>query len=119
MNTVENLARPLPPGYAETKKHLREGTVLTKSQLIAAVARQTGVPAAQVTQVLDALCATVADRLSAGEKVTVAGFGRFEMRSRQAKAYTNPKTKQSVRLEPSTIPGFKASGLLKQRLAGK
>ena len=92
---------------------------MTKSQLIAAVSQETGVPAAQVAQVLDAMCGTVADQLAAGEKVTIAGFGRFEMRRRQAKAYTNPKTKQSLRLAPSAIPGFKASGLLKQRLAGK
>lgn len=92
---------------------------MTKSQLIAAIARQTGVPASEVGQVLDAMCATVAEQLAAGEKVTIAGFGRFEMRRRQAKAYTNPKTKQSVRLAPSSIPGFKASGLLKQRLTEK
>lgn len=92
---------------------------MTKSQLIATVAQQTDVPAPQVARVLDAVCGTVADQLAAGDKVTIAGFGRFEMRRRQAKAYTNPKTKQSVRLAPSSIPGFKASGLLKQRLTGK
>lgn len=92
---------------------------MTKSQLIAAVARQTGISVPEVSQVLDALCNTVAGQLAAGGKVTIAGFGRFEMRQRQAKAYTNPKTKQSLRLAPSSIPGFKASGLLKQQLTGK
>ena len=50
------------------------------------------------------------------EKVTIAGFGRFEMRPRKPKAYTNPKTKVSSRLESTSIPGFKASGRFKQKL---
>ena len=62
----------------------------------------------------------IADCLRADEKVTIAGFGRFEMRPRKPKAYTNPKTKVSSRLESTSIPGFKASGRFKQKLeAGK
>jgi len=42
------------------------------------------------------------------------------MRPRKPKAYTNPKTKVSSRLESTSIPGFKASGRFKQKLeAGK
>ena len=52
----------------------------------------------------------IADCLRADEKVTIAGFGRFEMRPRKPKAYTNPKTKVSSQLESTSIPGFKASG---------
>ena len=41
-------------------------------------------------------------------------------RPRKPKAYTNPKTKVSSRLESTSIPGFKASGRFKQKLeAGK
>ena len=49
--------------------------------------------------------------------MTIAGFGRFEMRPRKPKAYTNPKTKVSSRLESTAIPGFKASGRFKQKTA--
>lgn len=38
------------------------------------------------------------------------------MRPRKPKAYTNPKTKVSSRLESTSIPGFKASGRFKQKL---
>ena len=58
----------------------------------------------------------IADCLRADEKVTIAGFGRSEMRPRKPKAYTNPKTKVSSRLESTSIPGFKASGRFKQKL---
>ena len=52
-----------------------------------------------------------------GDKVTIAGFGRFEMRERQTKNFTNPKTKVTSKLEPTAIPGFKASGRLKDKVA--
>ena len=84
---------------------------MTRSQMIETVARKTGFTEAQVETTMDALFDQIAD-----EKVTIAGFGRFEMRPRKPKAYTNPKTKVSSRLESTSIPGFKASGRFKQKL---
>ncbi len=89
---------------------------MTRSQLIAKVARQTGTPVAQVENILSTMIDDIIDSLMQGEKVTIAGFGRFEMRDRKTKAYTNPKTKVSSRLAPTSIPGFKASGLMKQKI---
>lgn len=90
---------------------------MTRSQLITKLARQTGVSTTQVECVLDALVDEIVTSLQQGDKVTIAGFGRFEMRDRKTKAYTNPKTKEASQLEPTSIPGFKASGLMKQRIA--
>ncbi len=92
---------------------------MTRSQLIAKVARQTGMPLAQVENVLATMIDDIIESLQQGDKVTIAGFGRFEMRDRKTKAYTNPKTKVSSQLQPTSIPGFKASGLMKQRIAEK
>lgn len=92
---------------------------MTRSQLIAKIARQTGLPVAQVENVLSVMVDDVIEALAQDEKVTIAGFGRFEMRDRKTKAYTNPKTKVSSQLQPTSIPGFKASGLMKQRIATK
>ena len=86
---------------------------MTRSQMIETVARKTGFTEAQVETTMDALFDQI---LRADEKVTIAGFGRFEMRPRKPKAYTNPKTKVSSRLESTSIPGFKASGRFKQKL---
>lgn len=90
---------------------------MTRSQMIATVAEKTGYSTQQVENTMDALFDQIAVCLKADEKVTIAGFGRFEMRPRKPKAYTNPKTKVSSRLESTSIPGFKASGRFKQKLA--
>ncbi len=89
---------------------------MTRSQIITAMAKKTETPEAQVERILDAFCDQVTECLKNNEKVTIAGFGRFEMRPRKPKAYTNPKTKVSSQLESTVIPGFRASGRLKEKL---
>jgi len=92
---------------------------MTKSELIAKVAKQTGISASNTENVLNAFVENIIDSLKTGESVTIAGFGRFEMRQRKTKAYTNPKTKTKSQLQPTSIPGFKASGQMKQRISSK
>ena len=74
---------------------------MTRSQMIETVARKTGFTEAQVETTMDAMFDQIADCLRADEKVTIAGFGRFEMRPRKPKAYTNPKTKVSPASRPA------------------
>ena len=89
---------------------------MTRSQLITKVANDTGISAVEVEKIMDGIFGTIGDVLKAGDKVTIAGFGRFEMRERQTKNFTHPKTKVTSQLEPTAIPGFKASGRLKEKV---
>ena len=89
---------------------------MTRSQLITKVANDTGISAVEVEKIMDGIFGTIGDVLKAGDKVTIAGFGRFEMRERQTKNFTNPKTKVTSQLEPTAIPGFTASGRLKEKV---
>lgn len=84
---------------------------MTRSQMIETVARKTGFTEAQVETTMDALFDQIADCLRADEKVTIAGFGRFEMRPRKPKAYTNPKTKVSSRLSPPPSPASRPAAV--------
>ena len=56
---------------------------MTRSQLITKVANDTGISAVEVEKIMDGIFGTIGDVLKAGDKVTIAGFGRFEMRERQ------------------------------------
>ena len=73
---------------------------MTRSQLITKVANDTNMTSAEVEKVMDGIFGTIGDVLKSGDKVTIAGFGRFEMRERQTKNFTNPKTKVTSKLEP-------------------
>ena len=90
---------------------------MTRSQLITKVANDTGLSAGAVEKVMDGIFGTIGDVLRSGEKVTIAGVGRVEMRERQTKNFTNPKTKVTSQLQPTAIPGFKASGRLKEKVS--
>ena len=90
---------------------------MTGSQRMTKVANETSRACSEVEKVMDGIFGTIGDVLKSGDKVTIAGFGRFEMRERQTKNFTNPKTKVTSKLEPTAIPGFKASGRLKDKVA--
>ena len=65
---------------------------MTRSQLIAEVAKETDMPVSQIDNIFTTITDTIIDALRRDEKVTIAGFGQ---------------------LPPTSIPGFKASGILK------
>ena len=92
---------------------------MTKSQLVAAVAARTGLPESEAARVMETAEELILEALRRGEKVTIAGFGRFEMRPRSEKAYVNPRTGQHTRLASAMVPGFRPSGAMKRRLGLK
>ena len=51
---------------------------MTRSQLITKVANDTNMTAAEVEKVMDGIFGTIGDVLKSGDKVTIAGFGRFD-----------------------------------------
>lgn len=90
---------------------------MTKSQMIREISRKTGQTQSQVENVLNCFSDTVIETLAKNETVTITGLGRFEMRARKAKSFTNPKTMQKTNLAPRHSPGFKMSGTMRQQIA--
>lgn len=81
---------------------------MTRSQLITKVANDTNMTAAEVEKVMDGIFGTIGDVLKSGDKVTIAGFGRFEMRERQTKNSPTPRPRSpaswSRRPSPASRP---------------
>lgn len=92
---------------------------MTRSQLISKISRNTALNSTQVENVINEVFDNIIESLASGDKVTIAGFGRFEMRERKKKTYVNPKTKVPCELSPTSIPGFRASGIMKTRVGCK
>ena len=57
----------------------------------------------------------IARELDLGNKVTIAGFGTFEMRGRKGRVGRNPRTGQPIDISPSHYPAFRAGISLKKR----
>ena len=86
---------------------------MTKAELINAVAAKTELSKKDSAAAVDALLAAVKETLANGEKVQLAGFGTFEVRTRNARTGRNPRTKEVITIAASKVPAFKAGKALK------
>jgi DNA-binding protein HU-beta len=94
---------------------------VNKRELIDAVASEVGddVSKQDVERTVDAFTRVVGTNLRKGEPVQLVGFGTFEPRKRAQRRARNPQTGEQVKVPATTVPAFKASGPLKDYVAGK
>ena len=67
---------------------------------------------------LDAFTDVVAKELKKGEKVTLIGFGTFEVGKRAARTGRNPQTGATIKIKAAKTPKFKAGKALKDTVNG-
>ncbi len=92
---------------------------MNKSQLIDAVAERSGLTKKAASQAVEAFLSAVTDALAAGQKVTLVGFGTFEVRNRAARKGVNPATGETIEIPAGKVPAFKAGKALKDAVADK
>ena len=66
---------------------------------------------------VSAVLEAITDALTSGEKVQLVGFGTFEVRDRAAREGKNPATGETIKIEASKVPAFKAGKALKDAVA--
>ncbi|MBR6789752.1 MAG: HU family DNA-binding protein [Oscillospiraceae bacterium] len=86
---------------------------MTKTDLISAVAVKTGLTKKDAEKAVSAVLETITDSLTSGEKVSLVGFGTFEVRERAAREGKNPATGEVISIAASKAPAFKAGKALK------
>lgn len=89
---------------------------MTKTQLIDQIAKETGLTKKNVGEVVDAVFASMANSLAAGEAVQIAGFGNFAVKERAARAGRNPKTGETIQIAASRAAAFSPAKALKDKL---
>lgn len=62
----------------------------------------------------DAFTETIADTLSKGEKVTLVGFGSFQVMERKAREGRNPQTGEKLQIPAKKVPKFRAGKKLRE-----
>jgi len=87
---------------------------MTKTDLIDMVAEKTGLTKADAERSVNAFIDGVSGALARGEKVTVTGFGTFEVRQRAARMGRNPQTGAPLHIPATKTPAFKAGKVLKE-----
>jgi DNA-binding protein HU-beta len=86
---------------------------MTKSDLIDVVANKAGLPKAKVLDAIDALTNAIQGALKKGDKVTLVGFGTFEVAKRAARTGVNPRTREKIKIKACKAPRFKAGKAFK------
>ena len=90
---------------------------MNKTELIAAVAEKTGLTKKDAERVVSTTFETVAATIQKGEKVSISGFGIFEVKNREARIGRNPRTKEEIKIPASKVPVFKPGKALKDVVA--
>ena len=90
---------------------------MNKTELVAALAEKAGLTKKDAEQILTATFDVIAEAMAKGEKVQVAHFGSFEVKTRDARTCRNPKTGETVEVAAARVPAFKAGKELKEKVA--
>lgn len=85
---------------------------MNKSELVSAIAAESGLTKADSKKALDAAVAAVSKALKGGDKVTLVGFGTFSVAKRAARQGINPATKKTITIPAKSVVKFKAGSEL-------
>ena len=86
---------------------------MNKTELVAAMADQTGLTKKDVDAVLKAFTDVVSGELKKGGKVQLVGIGTFEVSERAAREGRTPQSGEPMKIAASKAPKFKAGKALK------
>jgi len=86
---------------------------MNKSELIDAIAADSGLSKADAGRALDGFTSAITGALKGGDSVSMVGFGTFAVKQRAARAGRNPRTGETIQIKASNNPSFKAGKALK------
>jgi len=92
---------------------------LTKADLVQNVYKShDNLTKAQATLAVEALLSTMKNCLASGEELLISGFGKFNVKDKNARRGRNPQTGQELILDPRRVITFKPSGILRTKING-
>ena len=92
---------------------------MNKSQLISAVASDSGLSKTDSARAVESVIDTVTRTLKKGDEVSITGFGKFSVVHRAARQGVNPRTGERVKIKAAKAPKFSAGATLKQAISPK
>ncbi|AKM07547.1 integration host factor subunit alpha [Pelagerythrobacter marensis] len=96
---------------------MRSVGTLTRADLAETINRKMGLSRAESLDLVEAILAHMCGSMSDGENVKISGFGSFVLRDKKERIGRNPKTGVEVPITPRRVITFRASQLLKDRIA--
>lgn len=94
----------------------RKDIVMNKTELINVVAAETEAQKKVVEAIINATFKAIADAMKEGDKVSLIGFGTFEVKDTAEREGRNPKTGETIKIAAAKKPVFTASKVLKDEV---
>ncbi len=96
---------------------MRSVGTLTRADLAETINRKMGLSRAESLDLVEQVLDKMSQALIQGENVKISGFGSFVLRDKKERIGRNPKTGVEVPITPRRVMTFRASQLLKDRVA--
>ena len=87
---------------------------MNKLDLVAKIAKDTGIPKTKAETAFNALVAGITAALKKGKKVTIVGFGSFYVAKRKARKGRNPQTGAIIKIAARKVAKFSPGSELKK-----
>lgn len=86
---------------------------MNRSELIDAIAKQTGSTKVDTDRLLTAFIDTVEKNIKKDDGVRLVGFGTFSVSKRKSRVGRNPQTGEEIKIPARTVPVFRPGSNLK------
>jgi integration host factor subunit alpha len=104
-------------GVKREANDMRSVGTLTRADLAETINRKLGLSRAESLAMVESILERMCGALAKGENVKISGFGSFVLRDKNERIGRNPKTGVEVPITPRRVLTFRASQLLKDRIA--
>src|ERR1700735_484861 len=91
---------------------------MNKAELIDVLTQKLGSDRRQATAAVENVVDTIVRAVHKGDSVTLTGFGVFEQRRRAARVARNPRTGETVKVKPTSVPAFRPGAQFKAVVSG-
>jgi DNA-binding protein HU-beta len=91
---------------------------MNKAELIDVLTEKLGSDRRQATAAVEHVVDTIVRAVHKGDSVTITGFGVFEQRKRAARVARNPRTGETVKVKPTSVPAFRPGAQFKAVVSG-
>ena len=90
---------------------------LTRADLADAIHREIGLSRSESAGIVERILHHMCHALSEGKNVKISGFGSFILRDKGERVGRNPKTGVEVPIAPRRVLTFRASQIMRERIA--
>ena len=86
---------------------------MNKSELVSEIASGAELTKKDAENVLNSITTIIKKTLKGGDKISLTGFGTFEVSKRKARTGVNPQTGAKIHIKATKVPVFKAGKTFK------